>query len=185
MVDVVAVGVSASRSLVCSGLVAFGGAGAFLLFDRRLRNSIGPSPVPTLLPLACGDAVDVDGMAIVTEALAGGELDVTKMVAAGVVAIVLAMLGAASSAGVLTPDESCSDNRFTNSVNRSSRRPMRWDICCISIRESTFMSSTVAIRSRWASVLDCSRNPLSYGSDVVVRVRVSRSIDKLRSKCSR
>lgn len=185
MVDVVAVGVSASRSLVCSGLVAFGGAGAFLLFDRLLRNKIGPSPDPTPLLLACCDAVDVDGIAMVTEALAGGELDVTNIVAAGNVAIVLAMLGDASSAGVLTPDESCSDNRLTNSVNKSSRRPIRCDIRCISSRESTFMSNTVAMRSRWASVLDCSRNPLSYGSDKVVRVRVSRSIDKLRSKCSR
>lgn len=71
---------------------------------------------------------------------------------------------ACSSAGVLKPDESCVDKRFTNSVNKSSIRPIRCDIRCISNCESHFISKTVAIKSRCANVLDCSRKPLSYVS---------------------
>lgn len=60
---------------------------------------------------------------------------------------VVVMVGMVSSAGVLRSDESC-DKRFTSSLSSSSNRPMRCDILCISCLDSTFMSTTVAIKSR-------------------------------------
>lgn len=38
---------------------------------------------------------------------------------------VVVIVGMCSSAGVLNPDESAFDKRFTNSVSRSSKRPIR------------------------------------------------------------
>lgn len=75
---------------------------------------------------------------------------------------------------------------MTSSPSRSSIRPMR---CCMrwsSNRTSTFMSSTVAMRSRCASVGGVSRSPVSYVSDVValelaISICRSRSSAKLRS----
>lgn len=100
---------------------------------------------------------------------------------------VVVMIGIVSSAGVLKSDESFGDKRFTNSVRRSSNRPMRCDILCISSRESAFKSKTVAIKSRCANVLDCSRKPLSYVSeaDVVRAEVVSRSMEDAFSSGSR
>lgn len=45
VLDVPGAGTSASNKRVCSGLVT-GGGGALRAFDRRLRNRMGPSPVP-------------------------------------------------------------------------------------------------------------------------------------------
>lgn len=109
-------------------------------------------------------------------------------VAGGEPTNVVVIVGIVSSAGVLKSDDSC-DIRFTNSVSKSSKRPIRDDILCISRRESTFKSSTVAIKSRCAIALDCSRKPLSYVSDADVVVLaeleiVSRSMEEDFSKCS-
>lgn len=169
----VAVGVSASSKHVCSGLVR-GGAGAFRLFDRRFRNKIGPrlGPPPLMLPQLLDN--DVTGGFDVL-----GDGDVTRIAVGGcgidddVVGV--ETIGPISSAGVLKPDESC-DNFFNNSLSKSSSRPIRCDISCISCCESAFKSNTVAIRSRCANVLDCSRNPLSNVSALkLIRATVSRS----------
>lgn len=116
--------------------------------------------------------------------LDGGAVDV----AGGEPTNVVVIVGIVSSAGVLKSDDSC-DNRFTNSVSKSSKRPIRCDILCISMRESTFKSSTVAIKSRCAMALDCSRKPLSYVSDADAAVLdeldiISRSMEEAFSKCS-
>lgn len=99
---------------------------------------------------------------------------------------VVVIVGIVSSAGVLRSDESF-ERRFTNSVRRSSNRPMRCDIRCISTRESTFISRTVAIKSRCAKELCCSRKPLSYVSDAIVvrTAAISRSMEEAFSSCSR
>lgn len=156
--------------------------------------------INAILPdvLAIGDDVDEVMSAELTFAIEifGGELEIevieivfgdciVEFAVVGVPTNVVVIIGNGilSSAGVLKSDSVC-DKRFTNSVKRSSKRPMRCDIRCISNFESTFISRTVAIKSLCANVPTCSRNPLSYVSDAsVVRITVSRSSDDDFSSC--
>lgn len=139
--------------------------------------------VPEVDEIGCIDAIPLVGIGAGDDVLA---VDVKMILVECAVELtggeptnVVVIVGIVSSAGVLRSDESF-DRRLTNSVRRSSSRPMRCDIRCISRRESTFISRTVAIRSRCANVLDCSRKPLSYVSEVV-----SRSMEEAFSSGSR
>lgn len=166
-------GISASSRRVCSGLLT-GGAGAFRAFDRRLRSKIGPKPVPdddadvvdSVLVGADGAAADADEVdATIIIGGGGGGLgrfgslgDVGS--GAAVDTTVVVMTGITSS-GEVCPDVSCMAVRLISSPNKSSMRPMRCAIRCISRRISTFMSITEAIKSRCASELAVSRIPVS------------------------
>lgn len=88
---------SASSNRVCSGLVR-GGAGAFLLFERRFRSRSGPSPMP---PEPVPDAVVAeaeatnDGVATVAEEPATAEIVI--VVVGGIVVVDVDVAGVASS----------------------------------------------------------------------------------------
>lgn len=90
-------GISASSKRVCSGLLT-GGGGAFRVFDRRLRNRIGPRPVPDTATADCPlvdelatDTDDVDGTIIIGNGGGswgddgpGGVVDTTVVVITGI-----------------------------------------------------------------------------------------------------
>lgn len=80
----------------------------------------------------------------------GGVVDTTVVVITGI-----------TSSGELCTDVTCTAVRLISSDSKSSIRPMRCAIRCISKRMSTFMSITEEIKSRWASELAVSRTPLS------------------------
>lgn len=162
-------GSSASSSRVCSGL-CFGGAGAFLLLERRFRSKIGPRPLPPeLVPGntvpdggTCDNCVgtdddvsiddddcddDVGGVIVSVDTIVDVDAIAPDNNGTAVDIGVVIIVCAESSPGVLTPDESY-DSRLINSVIKSSMRPILCCSRCISRRTSTFKSKTVAKRSR-------------------------------------
>lgn len=191
---------SASNSLVCSGLVCecLGGAGAFLLLERRFLSNIGPRPLPpehgTCNWLVVGGAdeilVVVDVGVITTSLLppawllplptAPQNVEVDGVVVGSpepLAAVVdvsvcdrIAGITSIPSPGVVWPDESWTTVILLHSSwRRSSILPIRCDIRCISSRTSTFKSKTVAIKSRCAKVGGSSLSPVSYVHEVVAR----------------
>lgn len=129
-----------------------------------------------MLGIADGSDIDADGKLTVDETVANGVGDCTaELVDVGEPTSVVVMVGMLSSPGVLWLDSAASGSRFSTSVSKSSKRPMRWLIRCISCFDSTLMSCTLAIKSRWTAFI-CSRSPLSYASTELLRMLiVSRS----------
>lgn len=152
--------------------------------DEEVDGAVGLVPVPAPPILVAVTTMDVDGIGPETQGGSCGDVG-------GVVDTIVVVIIGITSSGELWPDDSVAVAvRLSNSASRSSIRPIRWAIRCISKRMSTFMSITVAIKSRWASVLAVSRKPVSYVSEVDARDEAisicrSRSNDKFRSKCSR
>lgn len=133
--------------------------------------------LPDVLGIADGSDIDVDVDGILTFAITvvDGVGDWTaELVDVGEPTSVVVIVGMLSSPGVLRL-ESTSGNRFSTSVSKSSKRPMRWFIRCISCFDSTLMSCTLESKSRW-TVFIWSRSPFSYASNELLRTLiVSRS----------
>lgn len=131
--------------------------------DLRFRSSMGPNPFPPGLSDIGGVAVPggaITGFRVLVDGLG---LELGLFVLAFDVGTTLVPV---ISPGELWPDESICI-RLISSFKSSSILLILCAIRCISKRTSTFISSTVAIKSRCASVDGCSRRPVSYVSDVV------------------
>lgn len=185
------VGDSESSKRACSGLlIAGGGGGAFRVFARRLCNMIGANSLVVvgfgIVPLvegccmvtiggaddtvvttgtiivggngSCGDAGPGDGIddtiVVVITGITSSGVDCCWHILDGavVVVVVVAIVVVTAIAAVYL---------LISSPIKSSIRPIRWAIRCISKRISTRISITDAIKSRCANELAVSRMPLS------------------------